>query len=128
MGTTNQYAKRTAQAQLRSQDMAKRIKSGMILKKLQDHLAGKIDLTSTQVETAKLLLSKTMPALQSIEQTNTEQEINPDQVQSQLQAMLSNPSILSAILADSGLRAQLKAALDGVPSPVVIQDNTIKAA
>lgn len=41
----------------------------MIINRLQNHVAGKIDLAPTQVSSAKLLLDKVLPNLQNVDTT-----------------------------------------------------------
>lgn len=54
-----------------------RIKTGVILKRLEDHLLGKQELSKTQVTAASILLKKTLPDLQSIEAVHRGDAENP---------------------------------------------------
>ena len=44
-----------------------RINTGILLNRLQNHVVGKVKMTSTQVQAAKVLLNKTLPDLQSVQ-------------------------------------------------------------
>lgn len=44
-----------------------RINTGILLKRLENHVVGKVKMTSTQVQAAKVLLNKTLPDLQSVQ-------------------------------------------------------------
>jgi len=43
------------------------IKTAHVLKKLQNHVFGDVDMTSTQVKAAEILLKKTIPDVQQIQ-------------------------------------------------------------
>lgn len=45
-----------------------RIQTSMLINRLQDHVVGKVELTSTQVTAALGLLKKAVPDLSSVEQ------------------------------------------------------------
>jgi predicted transcriptional regulator len=45
------------------------IKSGQLVKRLQDHADGKIDLLPTQIKCAEILLRKTTPDLKAVDLT-----------------------------------------------------------
>ena len=49
------------------QSVRDRIQTTMIVKRLQDHIAGECDLKPTQVQAANILLSKTIPNLSQSE-------------------------------------------------------------
>ena len=44
-----------------------RINTGILLNRLQDHVVGKAEMSSTQVQAAKVLLNKTLPDLQAVQ-------------------------------------------------------------
>jgi hypothetical protein len=44
-----------------------RIKTGMIVGKLEKHIEGKHEMTATQVQAARILLDRTVPVLRAIE-------------------------------------------------------------
>lgn len=48
-------------------EMRRRIKATLILKKLEEHALGECEMSATQVRAAETLLRKTMPDLQSIQ-------------------------------------------------------------
>ncbi len=48
-----------------------RIRTGVIVRRLQDHVLGHLDLTQTQLRAAEILLKKTVPDLSAVEYTNT---------------------------------------------------------
>lgn len=47
----------------------KRIQTGVLLKRLEDHVVGKVDLTATQINAANILLRKSIPDLTATELT-----------------------------------------------------------
>lgn len=49
------------------EDTRTRIKVGNILTRLQKHVDGEIDMSSTQLKAAEILLRKTLPDLTSVE-------------------------------------------------------------
>ena len=51
-----------------SENTRQRIKTTMIVKRLQDHIVGDCELSATQIRAAEILLNKTLPSLQGIEQ------------------------------------------------------------
>jgi hypothetical protein len=53
-----------------SQDWREKIQVGGIMQRLIGHVKGEIELSSTQIAAAKILLSKTVPDLQSVEVGN----------------------------------------------------------
>lgn len=50
--------------------LSARIKSGKILKRLQDHVFGITELSQTQIRAAQILLNKVMPDIKAIEINN----------------------------------------------------------
>jgi hypothetical protein len=50
----------------------KRIQTGVILKRLEDHVVGKQELTATQISAANILLRKSIPDLSATELTGAE--------------------------------------------------------
>lgn len=46
-----------------------RIRTGMILSRLERHLAGKLEMSATQVRAAEILLKKALPDLSAVEHT-----------------------------------------------------------
>lgn len=47
----------------------KRIQTGVLLKRLEDHVIGKCELTATQISAANILLRKSIPDLTATEIT-----------------------------------------------------------
>lgn len=43
-----------------------RIQAGQLITRLSNHVAGKVDMTSSQVRAAEILLRKSVPDLQSV--------------------------------------------------------------
>jgi hypothetical protein len=78
-----------------------RIQTSMILNRLQDHLSGKVELKTTQVKAAEILLRKTIPDLSA-----TTISGDPDNpvvgIADALSALLQRPAIaaLRARVAD----------------------------
>lgn len=50
-----------------SENTRLRIQTTMIVKRLESHLLGEVEMSSTQIRAAEILLNKTLPNLQSIE-------------------------------------------------------------
>ena len=71
-----------------SENWRAKIKTGVIIQRLSDHVLGKLELSNTQIQAAKILLSKVVPDLQQASaqvmhsHTHTVRhiEINPVQV------------------------------------------------
>lgn len=85
-----------------------RIQVDMICAKLERAAKGEIDLSPTQVQAAKVLLDKTLPSLQAVEQTQMDAPATEEEIMAQLHSLLANP----------GTRAQIQAMLAGVPMAV----------
>jgi hypothetical protein len=103
-----------------------RIKTDMLCSQLERAAAGEIELSPTQVQAAKVLLDKTLPSLQAVEQTQIEAPKDEGEILGALTHLLSqNPSLLRQLAdADPGLRAALKSAIEGVPSVVDVQQRS----
>lgn len=50
----------------------KRIQTGVLLKRLEDHVVGKTELTATQISAANILLRKSIPDLNATQLTGAE--------------------------------------------------------
>ena len=50
-----------------SENTRTRIQTTMIVKRLEDHIPGKIEMTSSQVSAANILIKKTLPDLQAVQ-------------------------------------------------------------
>lgn len=46
--------------------LSTRIKAGMIVGRLQRHIEGKLEMSSTQIQAARILLNKVLPDLRSV--------------------------------------------------------------
>jgi hypothetical protein len=53
-------------------DVRAKIRASVIVSRLSDHVEGKVDLSSTQVRAAEVLLKKTLPDLGNIEITGAD--------------------------------------------------------
>ena len=49
-----------------SENTRTRIQTTMIVKRLEDHILGKVEMTSSQVSAASILIKKTLPDLQAV--------------------------------------------------------------
>lgn len=66
---------------------------------LGDTLSGKVQPTKAQMDAAKVVLSKTMPDLKSIEQTNKQEQRNPQEIEAQLvQLAKDNPELIQLLI------------------------------
>ena len=50
-----------------SENTRTRIQATMLVKRLEDHVLGKCDMSATQVQAARILLNKALPDLQAIQ-------------------------------------------------------------
>ncbi len=48
-----------------------KIRSGKIVERLLAHIQGKVDMSSTQIQAARILLNKTMPDIKALEVEHT---------------------------------------------------------
>jgi len=55
-----------------SENTRLRIQSTMIMKRLEDHIVGKVELSATQIQAARILLAKTTPDLQAVAHTGSD--------------------------------------------------------
>lgn len=95
--------------------------------RLRDHADGKIELSSTQIKAAEILLAKTVPNLSSIEQHNIDErdKLSEDQIVSTLQSIiLGSPGVVDSLLriiiqADPGAvdRARVAQPLPSLEAP-----------
>lgn len=54
----------------RHQQMVRdKIQASQLINRLQDHVDGRVELTAAQVNSAKILLDRSLPVLQSVEHT-----------------------------------------------------------
>lgn len=61
-----------------SENTRLRIKTTMLVKRLQDHILGKVDLTQSQVRSIEVLLKKTLPDLSAIHSTEDKEKTYED--------------------------------------------------
>ncbi len=54
-----------------AQRQREKIQSGMIIRRLSDHVQGKCEMSSTQIQAARILLNKTMPDIKALEIAHT---------------------------------------------------------
>lgn len=122
----NQFTKGT---RTRHDDATKdKIRAELLSKRLEKYAKAKgktIDkyrMEPAQVAAAKVLIERGKPALQAIEQTNINplEQMSEEEVSQQAMALItSRPHlVIAAIDADPGLRAQVKAHIEGRPSVV----------
>ena len=105
---SNQWTKaKEVQGKVNERDRD-RVRAEVLADRLEKHVNGKVDLSPTQVQAAKILIDKGKPSLQAIEQTNSEEPPTEQEIMAQLHSLLANP----------GTRAQLQAMLDGAPKLV----------
>ena len=60
-----------------SEQTRQRIKTTMLVKRLEDHIVGNCELSATQIRGIEILLNKTLPNLQSLEVDQTVTEKQP---------------------------------------------------
>ena len=63
-----------------SPDWRERIKIGVIMDRLNRHVAGTLEMSVTQISAAKLLLSKVAPDLRAIEHSGSIEHRNADEL------------------------------------------------
>ena len=110
----------------RGESARQSIRVGMIVKRLQDHIDGKADMSATQQAAAKTLLDRALPTLTATELTTHEEIPAESNILASIAALLSrNPALKQALA--SQLNADLARAAPGVQSVDLNQDST-KAA
>ena len=55
-----------------SENTRLRIQSTMIMKRLEDHVVGKNEMSATQIQAARILLAKAIPDLQAVAHTGAD--------------------------------------------------------
>jgi hypothetical protein len=82
-----------------------KIAAGRIMQRLRDNAEGKLEMSASQIRAAEVFLSKTVPSLSAVEQTNINEadSLTPEQLQASLIAMLE----------DKGTRQLLRNMLKG---------------
>ena len=82
------------------------VKATNLMNRIKDAADGKVEMTSNQIRAAELYLSKTVPSLSAVEQTNIDEadSMTTDQLMATLKMMLDNPAtkrMLRQLLDDS---------------------------
>ena len=67
-----------------------KIKSGMLAKKLSDHVLGIVELSATQIKAAEILLKKSLPDLKQMEHIGNAD--NPIQTVTRVERVIVNTS------------------------------------
>ena len=57
-----------------------RIRTGALLRRLSDHVFGRVDMTVTQITAVKVLLAKTLPDLKAIDHTLSDGMSRPNEL------------------------------------------------
>lgn len=104
---SNQHIKRRERAEA-AEFARRKIRAGILISRLNRAAKGKLELSKGQLEATKILLDKALPSLQAVEYRQEEQPQTPEEIEAQLRSLLADP----------GLRAQLKSMLQGSPEPV----------
>lgn len=76
------------------------IKAGVIFDRVVKHANGECEMTATQLRAAEIVLSKTMPSLQNVEQQiiNDNDTKSIDQLKAELLALVqANPELLTEL-------------------------------
>jgi hypothetical protein len=55
-----------------SENTRERIRTTMLVKRLEDHVLGECELSQTQISAIRMLLDRTLPVLSSVEVTGSE--------------------------------------------------------
>lgn len=91
------------------------IRVGVVLRRLHDHMEGNAEMSPTQVKAAQILLDKSLPTLQAIENTQIEDkpELNPEDVERLLRDAIEelarhDPDGLKAMIEEAKSRPMLK--------------------
>ena len=82
------------------EDVKAKIGTGLILKRLENHVIGKLELSATQIQAAHILLRKTIPDLSSIEQVtiNPDNTLTEQEIKDRIAALVSNnPALLEQL-------------------------------
>lgn len=96
-----------------SESHKNQIAAGVIMQRLKDNAAGKLVdqnrnpyfMSASEIKAAEIFLSKTVPSLSAVEQTQVEEQATPEQLLAQLTAMLD----------DKATRDMLRNMLKGYP-------------
>lgn len=55
-----------------------RIRVGVLMRRLQNHALGKVEMTATQLKAAEILLRKAVPDMRAVEHSGTVNHVNYD--------------------------------------------------
>ena len=94
-----------------SENTRTRIQTTMIVKRLEDHILGKIEMTSSQVSAASILIKKTLPDLQAVQvekQTpnNSVENMTDDELYAALEEVKELAETLKSIEQDTHRNTQ----------------------
>jgi hypothetical protein len=70
----------TRKAAWTPEKVRQRIRVGVILRRVQDHVLGNLEMSQTQLKAAEILLKKAIPDLKGVEHSGTVNHINYDAV------------------------------------------------
>ncbi len=84
-----------------SENTRARIQTTMIVKRLEDHILGKVEMKSSQVQAASVLIKKTLPDLQAIHVqndalNNSVENMTCDEIQAELEEIRKLTEILES--------------------------------
>ena len=75
-----------------SEATRKRIQTSMLVNRLEDHILGKVELSTSQVRGIEILLRKTLPDMSAIHTTSDNQEQTIDEWLNSLEDPEGEPS------------------------------------
>ena len=75
-----------------SEATRKRIQTSMLVNRLEDHILGKVELSTSQVRGIEILLRKTLPDISAIHTTSDNQEQTIDEWLNSLEDPEGEPS------------------------------------
>lgn len=88
---------------LSAEDHRQRIKTGMLTARLQRAALGKVEMSTNQVQAAKVLLDKAIPTLQAVESVITEVAANrseSDLLNDLREIIKQHPDLIQQLLAE----------------------------
>jgi hypothetical protein len=89
----------------------------MLIKRLQDHIDGKVEMSQTQTMAAKTLLDRTLPALSAIEYTQAEEIPEENQLLDRIFSILtSHPDLARAMV--GRLQQALGSPIQAIAAPL----------
>lgn len=84
-----------------------KIQAGALVRRLQDHASGLIEMTPTQIKAAEILLSKSLSSLQAVEINNVGQndKLSEAEIIGKIAALMAaNPQLRSVVTLDGVAR------------------------